>query len=214
MVFSLKNAFVGGTLTTQRDTELRGDVDFHSLQLSSLSDHPDSWDTPGCLLRLNGFVYNAFTGAGVSARERIEWLERQESVAKEWEFLPQPYEQCAKVLREMGHQDDAREVLVKKERRLRAARRNRESETMAIAMGLRDWFLGWSICYGQKPLRAAWYLLALWLIGTVAFFGAYGAGAFKPNNAFVLRADEWVNCGQQAKLWSHRTPWRSTIGGL
>lgn len=44
------------------------------------------------------------------------------------DFQPQPYQQLAKVLREMGHEDDARIILMEKERLQRKDRLRRMSE--------------------------------------------------------------------------------------
>jgi hypothetical protein len=67
--------------------------------------------------------YGAFTGsAPVDALTRLVWLGLQEPARWGIEFWPQPYEQLAKVLREMGHGGDARTVLIEKERLQRKAR--------------------------------------------------------------------------------------------
>ncbi len=47
---------------------------------------------------------------------------------------------------------------------------------------------------GGNPCLRCGGLLGFWLFGTAAFYGAWQAEAFKPNNASVLRAPEWVGC--------------------
>ena len=63
----------------------------------------------------------------------LTWLGRQEPARFGVEFWPQPYEQCAKVLREMGHGGEARKVLIEKERLQRAAARNAVAASLAGA---------------------------------------------------------------------------------
>lgn len=76
-------------------------------------------------------------------------------------YSPQPYEQFAAVYRQLGHDDDARAVLRAKQRHRRAG-----SAFPARAWGVvQDVLVG----YGYRPERAAAWLLALLLLGTVTF---------------------------------------------
>ena len=143
---------------------------------------------------LNGCRYGTFTGEALTADERNEWLGRQDPSRFKQHFRPQPYERCAKVFREMGFSDDARTILVKKEKRLRRSRRRRAGWAARSLMLLRDGALCLFVCYGLKPLRAIWFLVALWLAGSGAFWVKYHDGQFKPNNASLLRSSEWYNC--------------------
>jgi hypothetical protein len=80
-----------------------------------LDDDEASWPAPDNL-QLNGLVYTAVAAGLMDAKKRLVWLARQPSTP----FRPQPYQQLAKVLRESGHETDAKRVLIAKER----ARRN------------------------------------------------------------------------------------------
>jgi hypothetical protein len=82
--------------------------------------------------------YGAFTGRGVTARERIDWLSRQDPSQFGADFWPQPWEQCAKVLREMGHRSDARLVLIDKEERQRAWYRGKLAAQLDGALRRRE----------------------------------------------------------------------------
>lgn len=137
--------------------------------------------------------------------DRLRWLGLQEPSKFRQDFWPQPYEQCAKVLREMGHPEDAREILIEKERLQRQARRRllrqsggRRARLLAAGRGLWDGVLGVVVGYGQRSMRAFAWLAGLWLVGLGLYFGAWQAEVFKPNNPFVLRAPEWVLCAAEA----------------
>ena len=60
---------------------------------------------------LNGFTYNQFGTPG-TFKSRISWLKSWQGAPR---FYPQPFEQAAKVLFTMGHDRDAREILLAKE---------------------------------------------------------------------------------------------------
>ncbi|WP_433461800.1 hypothetical protein [Spirillospora sp. CA-128828] len=106
-------------------------------------------------LRLDGLTYNAIAPAG-DVRTGIDLL-RLEPAG----FRPQPYEQLAKTYRLMGHDAFAREVLLAKERRRRSG-----LPWPVKAWGvLQDAVVG----YGYRPRRAATWLAALIVIGTVLF---------------------------------------------
>ncbi len=92
-----------------------------SAEFGAINDSAACWPGQGDLV-LDRCQYGAFTGGPVDAEARLDWLGRQEPARLGVEFWPQPYEQCAKVLREMGHGEDAREILIEKERLQRAAR--------------------------------------------------------------------------------------------
>ena len=96
----------------------------------------------------------------------------------------------------MGHQADARKILIEKERRLRAMRRGKEDDwpLRQVRLGW-DTVLSWTVRYGHQPLFALIWLIGFWVIGQNAYLAAWQADAFKPNNAFVLRSAEWVRCG-------------------
>ena len=70
-------------------------------------------------------------------------------------FVPQPYVQLAKVLKEMGHEGDAKNILIEKER----ARRQFGK------LGIRGWVWNWgldvTIRYGYRTHRALLVLLVL-----------------------------------------------------
>ncbi|QHQ37209.1 hypothetical protein [Algicella marina] len=178
-----------------RPARAEGALVLSGAKVGHLIDDQASWPGKGDL-RLDGFRYGAITGGPVSAEARLRWLDLQEPTKVGEDFWPQPYEQLAKVLREMGHRKDARKVLIRKEE-LQWADDKQRVGYRGWALWWRsawDWLLRWTIAYGYRPLQALWPLAAIWFVGVLLYWTAWENGAFKPNNAFVLRSDEWVLC--------------------
>ena len=120
----LNRTVVRGGLFLRGGAEIKGALDLTGASVDTLHDDEASWPKPGNLL-LNRCLYNALIGGPMDARRRLAWLARQSPERWGEDFWPQPYEQLAYVFREMGHDEDARTVLVEKERLQRAARRAR-----------------------------------------------------------------------------------------
>jgi hypothetical protein len=139
--------------------------------------------------------------APVSGRTRLQWL-RLQCDARLGEFSPQPFEQCALVLRQAGHADDAREILIEKERLQRQAERARARAPLRQAKWLRDSLLGATIRYGYAPMLALAWLLGFWVAGAISSAFVYQQHAFKPAHS-ILRRPEWMACaGTAAESWS------------
>ncbi len=127
-------------------TPVTGAVDLSHMRVGVLSAHPDS--TPDGI-RVSELVYDTLSPL-LPPGERVRWLTTIDEG-----YLPQPYEQLAAVYRRLGHDSDARSVLLAKQRR-----RHRTLPLPARLWGLlQDVTTG----YGYRPGRAG-----LWLIGLVA----------------------------------------------
>jgi len=139
-------------------------MDLRSAKLGTLFDDEQSWPSQNNLY-LHGLVYDEIAqDAPLDARTRIQWLRRQptEQDGKP-SFTPQPYEQLAKVLKNQGHEQDAKDVLVAK------------NEDPAFREGMPWWREEWyrlygaTTGYGHRPLKAwMWFLLFL-ALGWVSF---------------------------------------------
>jgi hypothetical protein len=118
--------------------------------VGSLADDVNSWPAPGNL-ELDGFTYRRISGNSPrDAKSRLDWLGRQAT------FSSQPYQQLANVLRDSGDGDSAKEVLVEMESR------RRSTDHWSEKPG--DWIFSW-IGYGYHPMRAAYGLAGLFLLG-------------------------------------------------
>ena len=190
-------AEIDGGFFLREGARIDGVLDLTAARFGSLNDDAACWPKPGNLA-LNRCQYDAFTGGPVTAAARIRWLDLQDPARWGTDFWPQPWEHCAKVLREMGHAEAARQVLIAKEVRQRADRRRRRREDGNYLTASWRWFwdtvLRFSVRYGHQPLFAFLWLMMLWGAGVGIFGYAAATDAIKPNNAFVLRSAEWVTC--------------------
>jgi hypothetical protein len=95
----------------------------------------------------------------------------------------------------MGHDEDAREVLIAKERLQRRARRGRtRSDLVRFLLTLGDGVLNITVRYGRQPLYALIWILLFWVVGIGVFFFAYKTGAMMPSSPVMLRSLEWTMC--------------------
>jgi hypothetical protein len=117
-----------------------------------LVDTTDSW--PSRKFDIIGFEYSVLAGgAPTSATERIKWLSNQDGSS------PQPYEHLVRVLRRMGHENDARKVAIAKQVMLR------RSGQLSALRRISSLLLGAVIAYGYEPGRAFGIALALVALG-------------------------------------------------
>jgi hypothetical protein len=126
---------------------------------------------------LEGFVYGSIRSEAVSRRDdvvrRLAWIRRTPG------YTPQPYEQLAGWYRKIGHDDDARRVLLAKQRH-----RRRTLHPAGRAWGH---LLDVTVGYGYRPWLAGLWLSALTLLGTLTF-GAHTPTPTKPGEGPPFRA--------------------------
>ena len=81
----------------------------------------------------------------------------------------------------MGHEEDARTVLIAKEGLQRRARRARSANPlMRGLMAVADGILKVTLAYGRQPFLAIVWLLFFWAVGVAIFGTAESLGAFRP----------------------------------
>ncbi|MFF7705392.1 oxidoreductase [Streptomyces lydicus] len=185
-----------------------GIVDLRGAQVSYLHDSDNSWPE---VVELDGFVYGSIKKA--EPHEWQEALRRRDNVARRMAWIrrspgysPQPYEQLAKWYRAIGHDDDARRVLLAKQRHRRRA----------LSRPARAWghLLDATVGYGYRPWLAGIWLLILTLLGTLAF-GAHSPTPVKPGEGapfqpLVYTLDLLIPIGGLGQ----RTAWYWPDGGL
>ncbi|WP_344407516.1 hypothetical protein [Dactylosporangium fulvum] len=130
-----------------------GDVDLRHVRTAVVRDEPATWPDR---LRLDGLTYQALEPT-LPPGWRLAWLARDGEDTPP----PQPYEQLAAVYRQLGHDDEARTVLLAKQRR---RRRTRPWWTWPWS-----WLQDVTVGYGYRPQRAALWLVALLVTGAVVF---------------------------------------------
>jgi hypothetical protein len=106
------------------------------------------------MLRLNGLVYQTLRGEPEA--RRLDWVGRDPQG-----FRPQPYEQLATWLRQIGREDLARRCQLVKQRA-----RRRHLNPISRAWGV---LLDWTVGYGYRPWISALWLVLLVAVGTTVF---------------------------------------------
>jgi hypothetical protein len=131
-----------------------GVVDLRHARIGVLYDAPATWSPR----RQNGLIYDALDPM-LPVAQRLTWLKDDLDG-----YVPQPYEQLAAVYRRLGHDVDARTVLLVKQRRQR--RQRPRLPWHARAWG---WLQDVTVGYGYRPVRAALWFLILLITGAVVF---------------------------------------------
>ena len=163
---------INGGLLWREKVSGSGIVNLGYSQIRVLADDMDLWKPFKVIL--DGFNYDRFSHPA-DAKSRIEWLDSRPDRAK---FSPQPYEQAAKALFRMGHDSDARKILLKKEQKITGRKKWWHK--------LYRWPWGGLAGYGYKPART---LLASFLIiiaGWGIFWLADYTGRIVPHQPTVL----------------------------
>jgi hypothetical protein len=163
-----------------RSARVDGAIDLTGGDVGILNDAESSWPARG-LLVLDRFRYGAIVGGPADAARRLDWLGRQDPVRWGADFWPQPYQQLAGVLREMGHEDEAKTVLIAKERLLRAVELRRLPRWRRPLHWVFTQLLR-SVGYGHRPALALVPALAVVLLGWAVVTRAADAGLLVPAN--------------------------------
>jgi sRNA-binding regulator protein Hfq len=147
-------------------------LDLRAAKVSTLLDDEDSWPKEGKLF-LDGFTYSRiFENSPLTAESRIHWLHRQ----RHDKFFPQPYEQLASVLRNMGRDGEARDVMIAKS----------QDHARFTQRFSKEWWwynaLGRSIAYGYQPWNAFWASLLMIALGWVLFRIGYARDLISPSD--------------------------------
>lgn len=215
---------------------LNGSVDLQGAHAGRFTDHAQSWPaktvqapdhrTLTCVLALDGFTYDRFAGvAPTDAATRKRWLARQSHRHRIDEFRPQPYEQLAKVLREMGHSSDARKIAKARQAQERWARavrhRFKRPHIAAYALFSMATF-GLLTGYGYGVRRLIAILLILFGVGWHVYDRAGAQGLMAPTNPVVFAngdlartcAKNWTECARLPKEHTAFSPVMYSLDAL
>jgi len=160
-----------------------GGVRLSNARVGTLDDDPAVWPRR---IWLNGFTYDSIQGRRAPVTERLQWL-RRDTLG----YRPQPYEQLAAFYRRSGRDEDARQVLLAKQRHRRT--------TLHAPGRIFGQLLDWTVGYGYRPWLAAIWLAALLATGT-AVFATYRphvipGGPAPPFNPFTYTLDLLIPIG-------------------
>lgn len=171
-----------------RDMECCGTADFRFAEAGILVDKVDDVyqaksPNPPFKMHLDGFAYGRLFKPG-NVQSRLRWLANQ-PVGEA--FSPLPYEQAANVLFAMGHDDDAREIPLRKERK---QTKFASFSARKIARQLWNLFAG----YGYRLRKTLLWSGGIVLVGMLVFYGAERAGHIVPHQPVVLVNKEYLKC--------------------
>jgi len=158
---------VGGHLDLVGIAKECGPLTLYHAGVATIRDRgPETWPQE---VLLDGLTYNAFDPY-LPGRERIALLRRQSDG-----YRAQPYEFMAAYFRALGHEEDARAVLIEKERVRRTGGR-RWDRFVGVAFGT---LLG----YGYRPMRAVFFSVLIQLAAI---------GYFAVERPTQIRADDHI----------------------
>jgi hypothetical protein len=178
-----------GTVFLMMGGVFEGKVDLRHAKTQALMDDLECWKKI-TQLSLDGFEYGRLANdAPLTFPERLAWLRKDETEA----YTPHPYEQLAKVYKAMGHNRDARQTLMEKERV------HRSKGKFGPFRKFWSHIFEYSVGFGYDPRRAVIGLLALWAVGYGIFDWAKKDGLMVPTKervymAVACDAHEAVNC--------------------
>ncbi len=206
-------AVITGGVFFRNVTEVAGAVDLSACTAGELDDDAAGW---GMVSRhgLNGFRYGRITGGPTDATTRIDWLKTKQLAGREHVFWPQPWEQLIKVLREMGHEEDAKLVAMAKQDEMRARGKIRPLARPFHAL------FGWFAGYGYRPLRTVGAMLGVWVVCSLFYYGASVTGTMAPSDAITVEQhaggcgkpigalhSTWTTCPELPKEYTTFSPW-------
>ncbi len=201
---NLQGAMVAGALFLRGNARVTGLLNLTDARVGSIVDAEESWPGQGNLV-LDGCRYDRLGGTGspLTAEARIKWLDLQDPAHWGVNFWPQPWEQCALVLREMGHAEEARKVLIEKEKRQRAALRRASGKAgsgseralawllAVMVFAALSWEAGSLLSFAALSAGAAVLVAAHVPAIRDALFGALIAYGHRPRRAFLWLALAW-----------------------
>jgi hypothetical protein len=198
----------------------KGAVVLTGAQVGALADNLKSWPDNGQLM-IDGFTYGRIVYGDTSAARRLKWLEKHASN----DFQPQPYQQLAKVIGEMGHRHDRSRVMMVMERKFRAQQaRDILSGGDFVWAPLRqpynylraglhsgwDKVLRYLVGYGYRPWWALWWALPLIIAMAVFAQKVWDEGDFAPNAPPALMSASWQSLATDSSVANPAAVWSCT----
>ena len=233
---SLDNARIGNGLVL-KGVDATDEIDVSQTITASLNDDYETWEKAKGY-NIEGFNYRRLLSEAYDIHKRLKWIEssRHAGTAPEGgstekayssdKFTPQPFQQLAQVVGEMGHRKDRSKVLYNMERQLRKwqAREMRLKSDRSLdgswkagftslfdelrlaAFGVSSGLLRLIVGYGYKPENSLICALAVIGATTVVVNQAYLQGDFTPTAAPVLVSERWQSLAAPIELGGHANP--------
>jgi hypothetical protein len=179
-------------------TKIDGGINLAGAHARILSDTIEAW--PDGNTRLDGFTYNRIdSNAPADAFTRKQWLKRQPPNCLGKDFRPQPFQQLIRVLREMGHEQEAADIAILKEKTRLRRDWSMCGKDRPWQLNPERWvrwlFLEKDIGFGYHPQRIITVAIAFWLLSALIYWAGSAGGVFAPANPVVyLNADLYSVC--------------------
>lgn len=207
MTLSMEGVTVGKAFFLRNLSSPICNASLMGLSVGWLEDDENAW---GEGLKLDGFVYGHLGGSSpVDATRRIQWLQLQRpdqlglGAVGLSTFKPQPWLQLQRAMRDMGHEESARQVAIALEDHRRSIGLVGQTPT-----AWRPWrragyrfssiFLHWAfkmlIGYGYRPLRLVGWMFLVWLTSAVIFWIAALNGVIGPSNPLIFNDPKLSTC--------------------
>ncbi len=180
--FNVINTKIDRVFVLNKISKKDGGYNFAYTNAGRLLDDENSWPQQNNLI-LTGFEYKEFAGSSTpkEAYKRIKWIRLQ---PKE-HFSTQPYIHLVKLYRQIGHESDAKEVLIAKQEDLR------KYGKLSIVAWLWNWFLGVIIYHGYKSNQLFLFILLFLLLGVYLFDWANNLKVMQPSKERVYISKEF-----------------------
>lgn len=204
---SLGSAEVGGVFFLKNMCNpLR--INVRHAQVGVLVDEVSAWAENSTL---DGFRYGSLGDTSTTrASDRLEWLRSQTAAAlgesgDGRNFRPQPWKQLQRVLRDMGHAEEARQIgIAFEEQQRKVGKIGSTSPTTwpVIAWGKRrvahalHWSFGFLAGYGYRPMRLLVAMVMVWLVCGALFWGLAlpPHSAIGPSDPLVFQNTAYRHC--------------------
>lgn len=217
--FILNRARVKGVFILQNLKALPASVSVSGSSVFMLRDNVECW---GDKVFLDGFEFKFIhLDADSDAAERIDWLDRQvtySSAEGKPHFHPQPWRQLKKVYEEMGYTEEAREIGIAYEERLRQFgligqmpkdwKPWRQKLFSRLVLDLHYWY-GKLTGFGYRPHLLLGWFACVWLGCSAIYWVAASHGVFAPSNPIVFQNDAYLTCRPDRETaWQEANPYR------
>jgi len=220
IILSCDGATIQDGLFWREMKSINGGVDLTTCYAAVLVDDIESWMSCS-YIEMDGFRYDRIIGFSDS-KDRIAWLRKQREESLRADFCPQPWEQLARILRETGHVEAARNISIEKHwamaragkigqravegvpwlRRQYHASLNEFSRILHVVYGVLAGF-------GHRPLWTVGWMIAVWIAAGSAYQLGDQHGVFGPSSPIIQTSATTENCGAPGD--TYLTP--SQIGG-
>ena len=172
-----------------RNATIKGAILLVAARIGNLVDDERCWEAGGH--SLDGLHYDRIIGR-TDAASRVAWLKMQHPDELTSDFAPQPWEQLIKVLREMGHSNDASKVAIAKQIQMRKA-----NLIQGRVRGVMHWLYVTFADYGSRfgSIRTIYLMFFMYLFCGACFEIGREWGYFGPTNPLIYASAVFEKCG-------------------